>query len=99
MLFFGDSFGPERTWSLDVQQRIPVVIPANPLLGAQTVTLRYDRRSGDVTLHEGGLPLANAFCSGKLPAGLSFDVIRLGASSNTALAVGGLTIQTGGAEP
>ncbi len=99
LLFFGDSFGPERTWSLDVKQRMPVVIPANPVLGARTVTLRYDSRSGDVTLHEGGMPLTIAFCSGKLPAGLSFDAIRLGASSSAALAVGGLTIQTGGEEP
>lgn len=96
LLFFGDSFGPERTWSLDVKQRIPVILPANPVEGPRTVTLRYDRRSGDVSLHEGNIPLDPAFCTGKLPVGLTFDEIRLGASSNAGLAVSGLKLQVGG---
>lgn len=94
-LFYGDSFGPEKTWSLDVKQGIPVILPATPLTGPHTVTLRYDARSGDVSLHEGGLPLGPPFCSGKIPAGASFDEIRIGASSSAALAVGGLTIRSG----
>lgn len=98
ILFFGDSFGPEPTWSLDVKQRIPVILPENPVVGPHTVTLRYDRRSGEVSLHVGGLPLGASFCRGKLPAGSSFDEIRLGASSSAALAVSGLTIHVGGGE-
>ncbi|MEO5914913.1 MAG: hypothetical protein ABIS50_11815 [Luteolibacter sp.] len=96
LLFFGDSFGPESTWSLDVKQRIPVILPVSPVVGPRTVTLRYDRGTGVVTLHEGELPLGKTFCSGKLPAGLEFDEIRLGASSGAALDVGGLTIRVGG---
>jgi hypothetical protein len=96
LLFFGDSFGPERTWSLDVKQKVPVIIPGNPLVGPNTVTLRYDRKSGDVSLHEGGTPLRAAFCTGKLPAGSTFDEIRLGASNGAALAVEALTIRAGG---
>ena len=96
VLFFGDSFGPERTWSMDVKQRIPVVLPANKMVGPRTVTLRYDRLTGSVALHEGELPLGKIFCSGKIPIGLEFDEIRLGASSGAALNVGALTIRVGG---
>jgi len=96
LLFFGDSFGPERTWSLDVKQRIPIILPGNLVVGPRTVTLRYDRNSGDVSLHEGNLPLGPAFCTGKLPPGTRFDEIRLGASSSAALSVRSLTIRVGG---
>lgn len=96
VLFFGDSFGPERTWSLDVKQRIPVILPGNLVVGPRTVTLRYDRKSGEVSLHEGHLPLGPAFCSGKLPQGTVFDEIRIGASSSAALAIRSLTIRVGG---
>ena len=96
LLFFGDSYGPERTWSLDVKQRIPVILPGNPVLGAGKVTLRYDCNTGAVSLHQGSVPLGPAFCSGKLPAGVSFDEIRLGASSSAALNVRSLVILSGG---
>lgn len=96
VLFFGDSFGPERTWSLDVKQRIPVILPGNPVIGPRTVTLRYDHKTGDVSLHEGSVPLGPAFCSGKLPAGVSFDEVRIGASSSAALTVRSLVILGGG---
>ncbi|MGL4400214.1 MAG: hypothetical protein ACRCXD_10125 [Luteolibacter sp.] len=96
MLFFGDAFGPERTWSLDVKQRVPAILPGNRIVGSKTVTLRYDRTTGDASLHEGGLPLGPAFCAGKLPVGTTFDEIRLGASSSAALAVRSLTLRTGG---
>ncbi len=96
VLFFGDSFGPERTWSLDVKQRKPVILPNNPVIGMKSVTLRYDRSTGEVSMHEGGIPLAPAFCSGNLPAGMTFDEIRLGASSNASLAVKSLVVQAGG---
>ena len=92
VLFFGDSFGPETTWSLDVKQRIPVILPVTPLVGPRTVTLRYDRRTGAVSLHDGGMPLGKAFCHGKVPAGMVFDEIRLGASAGAALDVDSLTI-------
>ncbi len=96
LLFFGDSYGPEHTWSLDVKQRMPVILPGNPVLGPHTVTLRYDRTSGEVSLHEGKGPLSAAFCSGKLAVGTTFDEIRIGASANAALSVGPIQIQVGG---
>jgi FecR protein len=95
-LFFGDSFGPERTWSLEVKPHVPLILPAHPVVGPRTVTLRYDAATGDVSLHEGRPPLSAAFCSGKLPPGSAFDEIRIGASSGAAFSVGALTIQTGG---
>jgi hypothetical protein len=94
MLFFGDSFGTRPSWSLDVKQRIPAILPAKPVTGEKTVTLRYDARSGDVTLHQGGLPLADPFCGGKVPPGTRFDEIRIGASAGAALAVNSLHIRT-----
>lgn len=94
MLFFGDSFGTRPTWSLDVKQRVPVILPDPPVTGERVVTLRYDARSGEVTLHEGGLPLADPFCTGKVPPGTRFDEIRIGASAGAALAVNSLHIRT-----
>lgn len=96
VLFFGDAFGTERTWSLDVKQRVPVIIPSKPVLGPRTVTFCYHQKTGDVSLHEGGLPLGKVFCSGKLPSGLEFDRVRLGASSGAALNVRSVTIRVGG---
>lgn len=99
LLFFGDSYGPEKTWSLDVKQRMPVILPGNPVMGPHTVTLRYDRDSGEVSLHEGRGPLSPAFCSSRLPPGTTFDEIRIGASANAALAAGAIHIQVGGGDP
>lgn len=96
LLFFGDAFGPERTWALDVKQRIPIILPGNRVVGPKTVTLRYDQRTGEVSLHEGSIPLGPAFCSGKLPPLTSFDEIRIGASSSAAFAVASLTVSVGG---
>ncbi len=96
MLFFGDAFGAEQTWSLDVKQRTPVITPLKPVLGSRIVTFCYRQKTGDASLHEGGIPLGKAFCSGKLPSGLEFDEIRLGASSGAALNVRSLTIRVGG---
>ena len=98
VLFFGDAFGTDLTWSLDVKQRIPVIVPKDPVVGPRTVTLCYQRKSGDVSLHEGGVPLGAEFCRGKLPAGLEFDEIRLGASAGAALDVRSLTVRVGGGE-
>lgn len=96
VIFFGDSFGTRPTWSLDVKQRIPVIHPEHPVTGPGTVTLRYDLHTGDVSLHEGGVPLKAPFCVGRLPAGTRFDEIRIGASSGAALTVNSLLIRTGG---
>lgn len=96
VLFFGDSYGAKPTWSLDVKQRIPVILPAQPLVGPRTVTLRYDPRSGSVSLHEGGVPLKVPFCAGNLPPGMRFDEIRIGASAGASLTVNSLELRVGG---
>lgn len=96
VLFFGDSFGAKGTWSLDVKQRLPVVLPEQPVTGPRTVTLRYDSATGEVSLHDGTVPLKNPICTGNMPPGLAFDEIRLGASAGAALAVSSLQIRVGG---
>ena len=98
-LFFGDSFGPEKTWSLDIKQRIPIVLPANFITGPRTVTLRYDSTTGEVSLHEGKIPFGPAFCSGKIPPGMKFDEIRIGASAGADLSLNSLTLLKGGRGP
>lgn len=95
-LFFGDSFGTRASWSLDVKQGNPVMFPDDDVVGPMRVTMRYDLRTGEVSLHEAGAPLAPAFCRGTLPAGARFDGIRLGASSGATIDVTGLEIQVGG---
>ncbi len=96
VLFFGDSYGAKSTWSLDVKQRIPVVLPVQPLIGPKTVTLRYDPRTGHASLHEGGVPLKVPFCEGNLPPGTRFDEIRIGASAGASLTVNALELRVGG---
>lgn len=95
LLFFGDSYGTSATWSLDVKQRTPVILPEHPVIGPRTVILRYDPRSGEVSLHDGGLPLKPPFCTGKIPPGTTFDEIRIGASAGAAIAVKSLDIRVG----
>lgn len=95
LLFFGDGYGPEQTWSIDVKQGLPIVFPKNPVIGPQTVTLCYNRNTGAASLHEGSMPLGPPFCSAKLPSGLEFDEIRIGASAEAALALRSLTVRTG----
>ena len=96
VLFFGDSFGSKPTWSLDVKQRIPVILPQSPVVGPRMITLRYETRTGEVSLHEGGVPLRPAFCRGRLPAGTRFDRFRIGASAGAAMAVNSLVVRSGG---
>jgi hypothetical protein len=72
---------------------IPAERPVNPMAA---VTLRYDQRTGDVSLHRGGLPLGDVICTGKIPPGSEFDEIRLGELAGSALAVTGLDIRVGG---
>ncbi len=87
VLFFGDPFGAGSMWALDVKQGAPVIVPEHSVSGPGMMTLRYDSRTGAVSLHEGGVPLKPAFCSGKIVLGTRFDEIRVGASSGAALAV------------
>jgi hypothetical protein len=96
VLFFGDSFGTRPTWSLDVKQRVPVILPEQSVIGPRAVTMRYDFRSGLVTLHDGGVPLKAPFCEGTLPPGIRFDEIRIGASAGASLVVNSLEIRVGG---
>ena len=96
VLFFGDSYGTRPVWSLDVKQSTPVIVPENSISGPAIVTLRYDPRTGGVSLHEGELPLKPAFCSGKIPPDTHFDEIRIGASSGAALAVKSIRIRVSG---
>ena len=96
VLFFGDTFGRERTWALDLRKGIPVSQTGERQIVAKTVTLRYDRRTGEVSLHEGNLPLGPAFRSGTIAPETTFDEIRLGASSSAAFAVRSLTLRVGG---
>lgn len=87
IMFFGDSYGDERTWSLDLRQGEPVVLPEIFRPGARKVTLRYDALSGEVSLHEGGLPLREPFCRGRLGRGLKFDSVRIGAAEGASVVV------------
>lgn len=95
LLFFGDGFGEETTWSIDVKQGLPVLLPENRVVGQRTVTLCYNRNTGAASLHEGSLPLGPAFVTGTLPAGIEFDEIRIGASEEAVLALRSLTVRTG----
>jgi hypothetical protein len=92
-LFFGDSFGPERTWSIDVKQGRPPVLPTTPVTGARSVTLRCDFQTGETSLHDGPIPLGPAFVKGLLPPGLSFDRVRLGSSPEATIAVRSIDVR------
>ena len=85
--FFGDSFGPEETWSLDVKRSLVPLKPAAYEEGPRTMTLRYDRRDGSVELHEGAEPGPHPLIRSKLLPGLNFDQIRIGAGPGAALGV------------
>jgi hypothetical protein len=96
MLFFGDAFGSKSSWSLDVKRNTPLITPEEPVLGPRTVTLRYDPRTGHVSLHDGGVPLKPPFGEGSIPAGTRFEEIRIGASAGASLTVKSLAIRVGG---
>jgi hypothetical protein len=99
LLFFGDSHGGDKTWSIDIKQDAPVVLPEELKSGPATVTMRYDFHTGEVTLHEGGFPLPPPFCTAQLPPGTTFDEIRLGASPDAAIAVSRLELRLGAPRP
>jgi hypothetical protein len=85
--FFGDSYGPEETWSLDVKRRLLPLMPSPLLPGPRTMTLRYDRRDGTIEVHEGGAPTGNPVVRSKILPGMTFDQIRIGASDEATLAL------------
>jgi mannose-6-phosphate isomerase-like protein (cupin superfamily) len=91
--FFGDSFGPEETWSLDVKRRFVPVLPSTYLTGPRTMTLRYDRRDGTIELHEGASAGNSPVARSKIQPGLSMDQIRIGAAEGATLAVSKLSVR------
>ena len=95
LLFFGDGYGDDPRWALDVKQQLPLVFSPKNITGPRTVTLRFDQTSGEVSLHEGGLPLSAAFCKSTLPRGTAFDEIRLSASGGGTLSLQGFTLRIG----
>lgn len=94
MLFFGDSFGAGKTWSLDLKQGEPVIHPekSHSVEESETVTMRYDAWSGLVTLHSGGLPLDTPFCRGWIAPGTKFDEIRIATGPGAEIAAKRLEI-------
>jgi hypothetical protein len=90
--FFGDSFGPEETWSLDVKRSLVPLVPTRPITGPRTMTLRYDRRDGTVELHEGAQPGESPLVRSKLLPGLNLDQVRIGAGPGASLSVASLKV-------
>ncbi|MGD7652424.1 MAG: hypothetical protein ACQCXQ_04355 [Verrucomicrobiales bacterium] len=95
VLFFGDAFGAEKTWALDLKQEKPVIKPQPSMNDVRSMTVRLESATGEVTLHPGGVPLSPPVCSGRLPVGTRFDEIRIGASVGAAIAVTELRIRVG----
>lgn len=85
--FFGDSYGPEETWSLDVKRRLLPLMPSPFLSGPRTMTLRYDRRDGTIEMHEGESSAGNPLVRSKILPGLVFDQVRIGTSEEATLAL------------
>lgn len=94
LLLFKDSSGDTAPIAAE-KSETSMVLAKLPGKGMQTITLRYDQRTGDLSLHEGGLPLGAVICSGKIPPGSIFDEIRLGTSSGSALGVEAVDIRVG----
>ncbi len=95
VLQLGDPSGAAAPRAHDDKPHTPVILPERPVDGLRNVTLRYDPRTGDVSLHEGGLPLGSVICSGKIPPGSAFDEIRLGASSGSVETMKAVDIRVG----
>jgi hypothetical protein len=91
--FFGDSYGPEETWSLDVKRSLVPLIPARNITGPRTMTLRYDRRDGTVELHEGDKPGSEPLVRSKILPGQNFDQVRIGASAEASLSVASIKVR------
>lgn len=92
--FFGDSYGPEETWSLDVKRSLYPLMPEPRVTGARTMTLRYDRRDGTVEMHEGPEPGDEALVRSKILPGMTFDQVRIGASAGARLGLSRLTVRS-----
>jgi hypothetical protein len=90
--FFGDSYGPEETWSLDVKRNLVPLVPAAKVSGPRTMTLRYDRRDGTVELHDGAEPGESPLVRSKLLPGLNFDQVRIAAGPGASLAIASLKV-------
>lgn len=91
--FFGDSYGPEETWSLDVKRRLLPLMPSTFVSGPRTMTLRYDRRDGTIEMHEGEVPAGNPLVRSKILPGLVFDQIRIGTSDQAVLALARISVR------
>lgn len=91
--FFGDSYGPEETWSLDVKRRLLPLMPSAFVSGPRTMTLRYDRRDGTIEMHEGESPGGNPLVRSKILPGLVFDQVRIGASDEAVLALARIRVR------
>ena len=91
--FFGDSYGPEETWSLDVKRRLLPLMPSPFLSGPRTMTLRYDRRDGTIEIHEGDVPGEYPLIRSKILPGLVFDQVRIGASDEAVLALSEISVR------
>jgi len=97
--FFGDSYGREETWSLDVKRRLLPVMPSPFVTGPRTMTLRYDRRDGSIEIHEGPEPGGQPLVRSKILPGLDFDQVRIGASDEATLALASVKVRAAQAPP
>ncbi len=97
--FFGDSYGPEESWSLDVKRRLLPLMPSPLLPGPRTMTLRYDRRDGTIEVHEGRDPGEHPIVRSKILPGMTFDQIRIGASDEAILALSKISVRAVQAAP
>jgi hypothetical protein len=91
--FFGDCYGSEETWALDMKRRLVPVATEPPLTGPRTMTLRYDRRDGTIELHEGTSAGSRPLVRKTIQSGLSFDQIRIGAADGATLAVAKISVR------
>ncbi|MFM7182507.1 MAG: FecR domain-containing protein [Verrucomicrobiales bacterium] len=87
VVFFGDSFGDAETWSLDVKQGLDPILPEPKMDGPRIMTMVYDWRTGVTSLHSGDGPGAPEVVRGRIPARLSIDGIRIGASDDATINV------------
>lgn len=84
-VFFGDSFGDDETWSLDVKQGIEPLLPEPKVVGPRVVTMVYDWRTGVTTLHSGDRPGGPELVRGRIEPRLPIDEVRLGASNDATI--------------
>lgn len=95
VVFFGDSYGDDATWSIDVKQGLPPVLPDEAATGGRTVTMRYYRATGRVALFHGDTASGAPFVSAWIAPGFDFDRVRLGASSGSWLVVRRVEMRAG----